>query len=140
MLCVEDYLDALEWAERLGGLPALIARADANATAVDDWVERTAWIDHLAVDPATRSNTSVCLEIAEGACRSDKDAQAAFVKKHGGPAGREGAAYDVAAYRDAPPGPAHLVRRHRRDGRPGRAVPLARLGLRGEEGGSERAA
>ena len=63
MLCVEDYLDALTWAKGVGGLPALMARADANAGALADWVERTPWVDHLASDPATRSNTSVCLRV-----------------------------------------------------------------------------
>jgi phosphoserine aminotransferase len=65
MLCVEDWIAALEWAASIGGLPALIARADANAAALDRWVRATPWIDHLAVDPATRSNTSVCLKLAD---------------------------------------------------------------------------
>ena len=65
MLAVEDYLWALEWAELQGGLDALIARADANAAALSEWVERTDWIEHLAADPATRSNTSVCLKFAD---------------------------------------------------------------------------
>src|SRR5438874_2533083 len=63
MLCVEDYIAALRWAKGLGGLEALCARADANAAAVDRWVERTPWVDHLAKDPKTRSNTSVCLTL-----------------------------------------------------------------------------
>ena len=65
MLCVEDYLDALGWADSIGGLDALIARADANAQLVADWVERTDWVDFLARDPATRSNTSVCLVVVD---------------------------------------------------------------------------
>ena len=65
MLCVEDYLDALAWAERIGGLQALFARADANARVLLDWAERTPWLENLAVDPATRSNTSVCLKIVD---------------------------------------------------------------------------
>ncbi|MEA3060568.1 MAG: phosphoserine aminotransferase [Sphingomonadales bacterium] len=101
MLAVEDYIFALEWAIGLGGLSALIARADANAAAVDAWVERTPWIAHLAHDPATRSNTSVCLRFAEA---GDDEAQAALVKKMAALLEAEGAAYDVASYRDAPPG------------------------------------
>ncbi len=101
MLCVEDWLVALEWAERTGGLKALIARADANAAALDRWVQRADWIEHLATDPAIRSNTSVCLQFAD---RSDDYAnrarQKALVKLLEG----EDAAYDIGAYRDAPPG------------------------------------
>jgi phosphoserine aminotransferase len=105
MLCVEDYIFALEWAQGLGGLAALIARADANAAAVDAWVQRTDWVDHLAVDPATRSNTSVCLKFAEGALPGfDAEAQAALVKRMAALLEAEAAAYDVAGYRDAPPG------------------------------------
>jgi phosphoserine aminotransferase len=105
MLAVEDYIHSLEWAEGLGGLPALIARADANAKAVSDWVERTAWIEHLAREPATRSNTSVCLKFADGALPGmDPDGQAALVKRMAALLEAEGAAYDVASYRDAPPG------------------------------------
>ena len=65
MLCVEDYLDALRWAESIGGLAALQARADANAAVLFEWIARTPWIANLAVDPATRSNTSVCLRFAD---------------------------------------------------------------------------
>ena len=65
MLCVEDYLDALRWAEAIGGLKALQARADANAAVLFDWIARTPWIANLAVDPATRSNTSVCLRFTD---------------------------------------------------------------------------
>src|SRR3954469_204384 len=101
MLAVEDYIFALEWALGLGGLPGLVARADANAAAVDAWVERTPWIAHLAPDPASRSNTSVCLRFAEA---GDEEAQAALVKKMAALLEAEGAAYDVASYRDAPPG------------------------------------
>jgi phosphoserine aminotransferase len=101
MLAVEDYIFALEWALGLGGLPALVARADSNAAAVDAWVQRTDWIEHLAADPASRSNTSVCLRFAEA---GDPEAQAALVKKMASLLEAEGAAYDVASYRDAPPG------------------------------------
>ena len=65
MLCVEDYLDALAWAESVGGLAGLRARADANAKVLFDWIERTPWVANLAADPATRSNTSVCLRFAD---------------------------------------------------------------------------
>ena len=105
MLAVEDYIFALEWAQGLGGLSALIARADGNAAAVDAWVERTDWVEHLAADPATRSNTSVCLKFADNALPGfDAEAQAAFVKKMASSLEAEGAAFDVAGYRDAPPG------------------------------------
>jgi phosphoserine aminotransferase len=105
MLCVEDYLDALDWAKSVGGLPALAARADANARAIADWVARTPWIDFLARDPALRSNTSVCLKIVDPAVsRLPADAQAAFVKGVAAALEKEGVAYDIDAYRDAPPG------------------------------------
>jgi phosphoserine aminotransferase len=101
MLAVEDYIFALEWAVGQGGLPALIARADANAAAVDSWVQRTDWIEHLASDPATRSNTSVCLKFASP---GDAEAKSALVKKMSALLEAEGAGYDLASYRDAPPG------------------------------------
>ena len=101
MLCVEDWLFALEWAERVGGLDALIARADANAAALDLWVQGAQWIEHLARDPAIRSNTSVCLRFAD---RSDAEANKARQKAIVKLLESEEAAYDIAAYRDAPPG------------------------------------
>ena len=105
MLCVEDYIDALDWAKSIGGLPALRARADANAKIIADWVARAKWIDFLAGDPAVRSNTSVCLKVVDPAVtRLPADAQAAFVKGIAAALDREGIAYDVDAYRDAPPG------------------------------------
>jgi phosphoserine aminotransferase len=105
MLCVEDYLDALEWAKSIGGLPALYARADANARAIADWVARTPWIDFLARDPLLRSNTSVCLRVVDPVVtRLAADAQAAFVKSIAAALEREGVAYDIDGYRDAPPG------------------------------------
>ncbi len=105
MLCVEDYIDALQWAEELGGLEALHGRANDNAAALGRWVARTAWIDHLAADPATRSNTSVCLNIVDRAfaALSEED-QRGFVKKMAKLLETEGAAFDIAGYRDAPPG------------------------------------
>lgn len=105
MLCVEDYIDALTWADGLGGLDALHARADANAAALSAWVARTDWIDHLASDAATRSNTSVCLSIVDATfAERDEEAQRAFVKTMAERLEREGVAYDLAGYRDAPPG------------------------------------
>ncbi|HEX8062763.1 MAG TPA: phosphoserine transaminase [Allosphingosinicella sp.] len=101
MLAVEDYIFALEWALGVGGLPGLIARSEANAAAVDSWVGRTDWVEHLARVPETRSNTSLCLKFAEG---GDPEAQAALVKKMAGLLEAEGVGYDVASYRDAPPG------------------------------------
>jgi phosphoserine aminotransferase len=103
MLCVEDYLDTLKWGRSLGGLPALMARADANAKAVADWVAKTPWIDYLATDPATRSNTSVCLAFAPGAVASP-EAGAALAKAMVSRIEKEDAAYDIGAYRDAPSG------------------------------------
>ena len=103
MLAVEDYIFALEWAQGLGGLGALIARADANAAAVDAWVQRTPWIEHLAAGPGTRSNTSVCLRFADSV-GLDPEAQAALVKKMASLLEAEGVAFDIAGYRDAPPG------------------------------------
>jgi phosphoserine aminotransferase len=105
MLCVEDYLDVLEWAKSVGGLSALRARADANARVIADWVARTPWIDFLARDPALRSNTSVCLKVVDPAViRLPADAQATFVKGIAAALEREGIAYDIDAYRDAPTG------------------------------------
>jgi phosphoserine aminotransferase len=102
MLAVEDYIWALEWAELQGGLDALIARANANAAALSDWVARTAWIEHLAADPATRSNTSVCLRFADSGLGEDE--ARALAGRIDSLLEREGAAYDINAYRDAPPG------------------------------------
>jgi len=105
MLCVEDYLDALAWGKSIGGLPALIARADANTKAVADWVARTPWVDFLARVPETRSNTSVCLKVVDPAVTAlPADAQAAFAKNLVAAVEKEGAGYDLGAYRDAPPG------------------------------------
>jgi phosphoserine aminotransferase len=105
MLCVEDYLDTLAWAKSIGGLKALMARADANAKAIADWVAVTPWIDFLAKDPAIRSNTSVCLKVVDPVVgKLSADAQAAFVKGIAAALEKEGVAYDIDAYRDAPPG------------------------------------
>jgi phosphoserine aminotransferase len=105
MLCVEDYLDTLQWAQSTGGLKALIARADANTKVIAQWVARTPWVDFLARDPATRSNTSVCLKVVDPAVSAlAADAQAAFAKSLAAAIEREGAGYDLGHYRDAPPG------------------------------------
>ncbi len=105
MLCVEDYLDALEWAKSAGGLNGLIARADANAGVINSFVETSSWLDHLAIAPATRSNTSVCLSITDPRVTAlDEDSQAAFAKSVVSLLDQEGVAFDIGAYRDAPPG------------------------------------
>jgi len=105
LLCVEDYLDALAWADSIGGLKALIARADANTAALSNWVEQADWIDFLARDPKTRSNTSVCLVVVDPAVRAlDPAAQAAFAKSISDLLEAEAVAFDIASYRDAPPG------------------------------------
>ena len=96
MLAVEDVIFALEWAKSLGGLDGLIARSNANAVALGKIVEERDWLGHLAADPATRSTTSVCLTV-EGA-------DEALIKKMASLLEAENAAYDVAGYRDAPPG------------------------------------
>ena len=100
MLCVEDYLQALTWAKSVGGLSGLIARADANAKAIADFVDAHDWIDHLAVDPATRSNTSVCLKFTDDRILDG----AAFAKAVAKRLEAEGVALDIGAYRDAPAG------------------------------------
>jgi phosphoserine aminotransferase len=105
MLCVEDYLDTLGWAESIGGLEALFARADANAAAIAAWVAKSPWADFLARDPATRSNTSVCLKIVDRAVTAlPRDAEAAFAKSIAAMLEAEDVAYDIASYREAPPG------------------------------------
>jgi phosphoserine aminotransferase len=105
MLCVEDYLDTLQWAKSVGGLKALIARADANTKVIADWVSRTPWVEFLARVPATRSNTSVCLKVVDPAITSlSADAQSAFAKALAGAVEKEGAGYDLGHYRDAPAG------------------------------------
>jgi phosphoserine aminotransferase len=105
LLCVEDAIDSLRWAESIGGLPALIARTDSNFAALADWVGRTPWVDFLAEDPATRSTTSVCLRIVDPwftGLDAAAQAKAAAAIVHRLEA--EGVAYDIGAYREAPPG------------------------------------
>ena len=105
MLCVEDYLDALNWGKSIGGLKALMARADANTRVLADWKARTPWIDFLAKEPAIRSNTSVCLKIVDPAITAlTSDLQADFCKKLVALVEKENAGFDFAHYRDAPAG------------------------------------
>ncbi|MEO0922871.1 MAG: phosphoserine transaminase [Pseudomonadota bacterium] len=100
MLAVEDYLLALEWARSVGGLNVLMARADANATAVNDFADKTPWLENLAADPANRSNTSVCLKFNDPRIKDG----ASFAKAVAERLEAEGVAFDIGAYRDAPPG------------------------------------
>ncbi len=105
LLCVEDALDGLAWAEREGGLPGLVKRAEANLAAVAAWVERTPWIEFLARDPATRSCTSICLQVVDAWFTAlDDDARAKTIKSLVSLLEKERVAWDVASYRDAPPG------------------------------------
>ena len=105
MLCVEDYIDALRWAQSVGGLAGLKERSNRNFEAIAQWVHRTAWVDFLAKDPVTRSNTSVCLKVVDPDVTGlPADAQAAFAKAIASGLEKGGIAYDIGAYRDAPPG------------------------------------
>ena len=105
MLCVEDYLDTLNWGKSIGGLDALMARADANLAAVANWVDETGWVDFLADDPATRSNTGICLKIVDPQINAlDAAGQAAFAKSIVSLLDGEGVAYDIGSYAKAPPG------------------------------------
>jgi len=103
MLCVEDAIDSLKWAEEIGGLPALIDRSRANLAAVVAWVGATPWIEFLAAEPASRSSTSICLALTDTG-RLAGDAAASAPKSMAALLDREGVAYDIAGYRDAPPG------------------------------------
>jgi phosphoserine aminotransferase len=100
MLCVEDYLNALDWAESVGGLAGLIGRADANASVIHAFCEARAWIDNLAADPALRSNTSVCLKFTDARITDGVTFAKAVAKR----LEAEGVALDIGAYRDAPAG------------------------------------
>jgi phosphoserine aminotransferase len=105
LLSTEDYLDALKWGESIGGLAALHARANANARVLTDWVARTPWVEFLAPEEATRSNTSVCLVVADERVRTlPEAAQAEFAKQLAALLEKEGVALDAASYRSAPPG------------------------------------
>lgn len=105
MLCVEDYLDALRWGRSVGGLEGLVGRADRNAKVLGDWVGRTPWVANLAERPDIRSNTSVCLKVVDPAITAQPaEAQAKFAKTLATLLEQEGVAFDIGAYRDAPPG------------------------------------
>jgi len=105
LLCVEDALDGLAWAEREGGLPGLIKRSEANLAAVAKWVEQTGWVDFLARDPKTRSCTSICLQVVDPwFLKLEAEKRADTIKRMVGLLADEGVAYDAASYRDAPPG------------------------------------
>ena len=105
MLCVEDYLDTLNWAKQLGGLSSLVSRSDRNASILSNWVERTNWIGFLAIDPQTRSNTSVCLKIIDEEITALQEAeQLKFAKSIVSLLESEGVAFDIGSYRDAPSG------------------------------------
>ncbi len=105
MLCVEDCIDALKWAQAIGGLEEMQRRADRNLDVLARWVEKTAWVAFLAADPAARSNTSVCLKVVDPKITAlPGKAQAEFAKKLASLLEKEGVALDVGSYRDAPPG------------------------------------
>jgi len=105
MLAVEDVLDALTWAEELGGLPGLVERSEANLACVADWVARTPWVDFLAQVPATRSCTSICLQIVDPwFLEQSQEERALAAKKIGSLLDSEGVAFDINSYKDAPPG------------------------------------
>ena len=105
MLCVEDAIDALKWAQSIGGLEEMRRRADRNLAVLARWVDKTAWVEFLAADPKTRSNTSVCFKVADrGIAALPAAAQADFAKKLASMLEKEGAALDIGGYRDAPPG------------------------------------
>jgi len=102
---IEDWIDGVEWGLSIGGLDALIARTNANAAALDKWVQRTDWIEHLARDPATRSTTSVCLKIVHPRVAAmAEDARQALVRRMKALVEDEGAAFDIESHRNAPAG------------------------------------
>jgi phosphoserine aminotransferase len=105
MLCVEDAIDGLKWAEGEGGGPGLIARTRRNFGVIESWVARTPWVDFLATAPETRSPTSICLKVVDPVVSAlGGEEQAAFIKRLVKALETEGVAFDIAAYRDAPPG------------------------------------
>jgi phosphoserine aminotransferase len=105
MLCVEDAIDGLKWAESIGGLKTLVKRSEDNLKILSDWAAKTPWIEFLAEDPKTVSSTSVCFKIADPWYAGlSKDEQAAKAKDFAGLLEKEGVAYDIGSYRDAPPG------------------------------------
>jgi phosphoserine aminotransferase len=105
MLCVEDQLDALKWAESIGGLPALVKRSQANLAVLEKWVAKSDWAAFLAGDEATRSSTSICLVIKAPWFQAlSRDEQTAAAKSLSARLDKEGVAFDVMSYRDTPPG------------------------------------
>jgi phosphoserine aminotransferase len=105
MLCVEDALDGLKWAQSIGGVSKLIERSENNLKAITSWVEQTEWVEFLPADPTTCSNTSICLKIVDPWYQSlSAEEQAAGAKKLVSLLDAEGVAYDIGAYRAAPPG------------------------------------
>ncbi|XOV88615.1 MAG: phosphoserine transaminase [Pseudomonadota bacterium] len=105
MLAVEDHIDALDWAEQIGGLPALVERSEANLRAIESWVEQLPWVEFLAATPETRSSTSVCLQITDDwFTRQDTAGQNGLIKQLVALLESEGVGYDIGSYRDAPPG------------------------------------
>ncbi len=137
MLCVEDYIERCTGRKSIGGLDALVARADANAAVLDGFVGKSSWLGHLAVEPATRSNTSVCLSFTDpDVAALDADGQAAFAKGLVSVLDKEGVAYDIGAFamrRQA----THLVRCDGRNVGSRSTAALARLGLCRAEGIAE---
>ncbi len=136
MLALEDYLDALTWAEGLGGLKALIARSQDNLGVLDRWVRESGWADFLAREQATRSNTSVCLKIVDPWFKGlAEDAQADAAKKIATLLEKEGVAFDIGGYRSAPPGLRIWCGATVEKADLEALTPLARLGLgSGQEG------
>jgi phosphoserine aminotransferase len=105
LLATEDYIDALKWGERIGGLEALHARANANTAVLTEWVAQTPWVDFLVADAALRSNTSVCLKVVDARVTAlSEAAQGDFAKNLAAMLEKEGVALDAASYRSAPPG------------------------------------
>jgi phosphoserine aminotransferase len=105
MLCVEDALDGLKWAESVGGLAGLVARSRANLAAIEAWVAKSSWAAFLATAPETRSNTSICLKVVDPAYTAlSPEDQAKHAKSIVSLLEKAAAAYDIGAYRDAPPG------------------------------------
>jgi len=105
MLCVEDYLDTLQWGFDIGGLPALHDRCNANLAVLESWVAKTPWVDFLCSDQSLRSNTGVCLKFADPKIQAlDNKNQTALVKSMTALLEREEIAFDIGGYRDAPPG------------------------------------
>jgi phosphoserine aminotransferase len=104
MLCVEDYLDALKWADHIG-LEGLIERSRTNLQMIEEWVEKTDWIDFLAESPEIRSNTSVCLKVVNETFQAmSREDQTSFIKDVAGTLSKENIAHDISSYKDAPPG------------------------------------